>query len=107
MDWGMHVISRKPFRDAGRAYPNDADAIERTCKVLRNGEFSTPQALRRFFPSLDNFRYRDKWWVLDIGGNNLRLIAFIDFRDQKVFVKHIVNHPEYDRLCQRYRKRSE
>ena len=29
---------------------------------------------------LDNFKYRDKWWVLDIGGNNLRLLAFMSKR---------------------------
>ena len=100
----MHVISRKPFNDAAKAYPNDAEAIDRTYRVLRSGDFDTPQALRQVFPSLDNFRYKDKWWVLDIGGNNLRLIAFIEFRDNRMYVKHITTHTEYDKLCKRYRK---
>ncbi|EPC02684.1 cytoplasmic protein [Litchfieldella anticariensis FP35 = DSM 16096] len=100
----MHVISRKPFNDATRAYPNDAEAIIRTYRILKAGSFETPDALRRVFPSLDNFRYRDKWWVIDIGGNNLRLMAFIEFRDQRMYVKHIVTHAEYDRLCKRYAK---
>jgi mRNA interferase HigB len=100
----VHVISRKPFNDAVGAYPNDAEAITRTYKVLRNGKFTTPDQLRKFFPSLDNFKYRDKWWVLDIGGNNLRLIAFIEFSDQRMFVKHIVTHKAYDKLCKRYRR---
>ena len=103
----MHVISRKPFLDAARAYPNDADAIDRTYRVLRNGEFATPDQLRNVFLSLDNFKYRDKWWVLDIGGNNLRLIAFIEFRDKRMYVRHIVPHAEYDRLCRHYRKHAE
>lgn len=103
----MHVISRKPFLDAAKAHPNDADAIDRTYRVLRNGLFATPDQLRNVFPSLDNFKYRDKWWVLDIGGNNLRLIAFIEFRDQRMYVRHIVPHAEYDRLCRHYRKHAE
>jgi len=45
--------------------------------------------------------------VLDIGGNNLRLLAFIEFRDDRLFVKHIVPHAEYDKLCRRYRKEAE
>jgi mRNA interferase HigB len=100
----MHVISRKPFADAARAYPNDAVAIARTYKVLRSGNFSTPEQLKLCFPTLDNFKHRDKWWVLDIGGNNLRLIAFVEFLDQRVYVKHIVPHAEYDKLCKHYRK---
>lgn len=103
----MHVISRKPFNDAAKAFPNDADAIVRTYRVLRAGNFETPEALRSVFATLDNFRYRDKWWVIDIGGNNLRLIAFIEFRDQRMYVKHIATHAEYDKLCKRYAKEAD
>ena len=102
----MHVISRKPFNDATKAYPNDAGAIEALYKTLRNGTFTTPDQLQAMYPSLDNFKYKDKWWVIDIGGNNLRLIAFIEFRDNRMYVKHIVNHAEYDKLCRRYAKES-
>jgi mRNA interferase HigB len=35
-----------------------------------------------------------------IGGNNFRLIAFIEFRDNRVYVKHIVTHAEYDKRLQ-------
>lgn len=99
----MHVISKKPFIDAARLYPNDADALERTYKVLLSGHFDTPAELKRVFPSLDNFKYRDKWWVLDVGGNNLRMLMFIEFRDDRLYVKQIVPHAEYDKLCKRYR----
>lgn len=98
----MHVISRKPFNDAVTRYPRDAEAIGRVYRLLRKGNFATPDELRQVFPSLDNFKYKDKWWVIDIGGNNLRLIAFIAFRDNRMYVKHIVTHAEYDKLCRRY-----
>lgn len=75
--------------------------------LLRKGDFNTPDQLRAAFLSLDNFKYRDKWWVLDIGGNNLRLIAFIQFRDKRMYVKHIVSHAEYDALTKTYRETKE
>ncbi len=100
----MHVISRRPFSNAARLYRNDAAAIDRVYKVLRSGNFRNPGELRKIFPSLDNFKYKDKWWVIDIGGNNLRLLAFIEFRDNRMYVKHIVTHREYDRLCTLYAK---
>lgn len=67
-------------------------------KILKCSIFTTPDEMRKVFKTLDNFKYRDKWWVIDIAGNHLRLIAFISFRINKVFVKHIVTHAEYDRL---------
>ncbi len=100
----MHVISRKPFNNASKKYPNDASAIEATYKSLKNGDFSTPEDLKRLFPSLDNFKYKDKWWVIDIGGNNLRLMTFIEFKHSRMYVKHIVTHSEYDKLCKKYAK---
>ena len=102
----MHVISRKPFNDAALRYPNDAAAIEALYKTLRNGHFSDPLEMKNTYPSLDNFKYKDKWYVIDIGGNNLRLLAFIEFRDNRMFVKHIVSHAEYDKLCTKYAKES-
>ena len=62
--------------------------------------------LKSIFPSLDNFKYKDKWWVINIGGNNLRLIAFIEFRDNRMYVRHITTHTEYDKLCDKYAKES-
>ena len=102
----MHVISRKPFSDAAKKYPNDAAAIDALYKSLKNHNFSNPLEMKNIYPSLDNFKYKDKWYVLDIGGNNLRLMTFIEFRDNRMFVKHIVPHAEYDKLCAKYAKES-
>ncbi len=103
----MHVITKRPFSQAAEKYPNDRQALLMAYKVLRNNQFNNPEELRRVFPSLDNFKYRKKWWVIDIGGNNLRMIAFIQFVNKRIYVKHIVNHTEYDKLTQYYRKHKE
>lgn len=103
----MHVISRKPFNDAILKYPNHRASIENVYKVLRKGSFHTPEDLKKLFPSLDNFKYKKKWWIIDIAGNHLRLMAFVAFRDNRMYVKHIVTHAEYDRLCKKYLKEAE
>ncbi len=64
----MYIISCKPFRDAARQFPNSRIAIEDYYLVLRNGTFNTPDELRQVFPSLDNFKHRDRWWIIDNGG---------------------------------------
>lgn len=100
----MHVISKKPFVDASNKYPRYSKAIIQTYDLLRKVKCNSSQELKGYFNSLDNFTYKDKWYVIDISGNNIRLMAFIEFGAGKVFVKHIVNHPDYDKLCERYAK---
>jgi mRNA interferase HigB len=100
----VHVITKKTFAEAANKYPNNKEKIMDVYNVLRKGEFDTPDKMKAVFASLDNFKYKDKWWIIDIGGNNLRLIAAILFSSQKIFVKHIVTHSEYDKLCAKYRK---
>jgi len=102
----MHILTKRPFVDAAHRFPNQRETLLDLYRVLsRNSvRFNNPQEMRRLFPSLDNFIYKDKWWVLDVGGNHLRMIACIQFRQNRLFVKHIVTHAEYDRLCNRYRR---
>ena len=98
----MHVISKRPFVEASKAYPNQREALATLYRVLRKCEFGSPDEMRQLFPSLDNFKHKDKWWVLNVGGNNLRIIAFIQFRQKRMYIKHILTHAAYDRLCDQY-----
>ena len=102
----MHILTKRPFAEAAQRFPNQREALLDLYRVLsRNSvRFNNPEEMRQLFPSLDNFVYRDKWWVLDVGGNHLRMIACIQFRQNRLFVKHIVTHAEYNRLCERYRR---
>ncbi len=103
----MHVISRSPFNDAMIRFPDSAVALVDLLKLLEKGDFGSPDALKQHVRSLDNFKYRNKWWVIDVSGNKLRVITYIDFRLQKVFVKHVVTHAEYYKLTKYYREHKE
>ena len=60
------------------------------------------------YNALDYFHAKYPGQVIGIRQeNNLRLIAFIEFRDKRMYVRHIVPHAEYDRLCRHYRKHAE
>ncbi len=100
----MNVISKKRFNDAAQKYPNDREALLDMYRVLHRTDFQTPDELKAVFQSLDNFKYKDKWWVLDVGGNNLRVLAFIQFVNKRMYIKHIVNHADYDKLTKKYMK---
>jgi mRNA interferase HigB len=100
----MHVISKRRFNDAARKYPNEAAALENMFNTLERTVFKDPHELKKMYATADNFKYKDKWWVLDLGGNNLRVIMFIQFVGKRMYIKHIVNHSEYDKLTEKYRK---
>jgi len=103
----MNVLTKRIFNDAANKYPNDKAALMDMFKVLQKTDFSSPDELKKVFSSLDNFKYKDKWWVIDVGGNNLRMIAFIQFVNKRMYIKHIVNHSDYDKLTDKYRKTSD
>ncbi|PCH51963.1 MAG: cytoplasmic protein [Cellvibrionales bacterium] len=100
----MHIISKRPFIEAAKVYPNQRAALMDLYRVLRVSRFASPDEMRKVFASLDNFKYKDKWWVLNVAGNNLRVIAFIQFVQNRIYVKHILSHAEYDKLCKQYRR---
>ncbi len=103
----MHVISREPFDIAARQFPNHALALEDLYRTLKRDKFTSSDDLRGTFSSLDKMKYRDRWWVIDIGGNNLRVMFFADFERGKIFIKHITTHAEYDKLLDYYRRNKE
>ncbi|WP_084154431.1 type II toxin-antitoxin system HigB family toxin [Nitrincola lacisaponensis] len=71
------------------------------------GAYTSKSITNYWFPFLKPACYRDKWWVIDIGGHNLRMIAFIEFRDNRMYVKHVVSHAEHDKLTDKYRQTKE
>jgi len=99
----MHIISKRPFNDAAKNYSNDKAALLDLYKTLKKSSFKTPEEMKKVFKTLDNFKYRDKLYVLDVGGNNLRIIALIQFVNKRIYMKHIVTHADYDKLCKKYR----
>ena len=49
--------------------------------------------VRRDFPAADQVK---RLTVFNIGGNHYRLIARIEYEQQKVFIRAVLTHAEYD-----------
>jgi|GEM_PF-47131 len=99
----MHVVSRAPFDTATRQFPNQAVALDDLYRVLKKENYPSPDQMRKRFPSLDRMKYREKWWVIDVGGGHLRVMFFADFERGRIFIKHISTHAEYDKLTENQR----
>ncbi|MCL2893309.1 type II toxin-antitoxin system HigB family toxin [Brenneria tiliae] len=93
----MHLISMKTIVEASRRFPQYAEDLMKLGRVIEKGNFPTPDELKKVYPSLDNFKYLDKHYVINVAGNELRVIALIFFAGQKFYVREVMTHAEYDR----------
>ena len=90
----MHVISRKTLRTFWQKYPDSQTALTRWFKIVQKTDFTNFAELQATFPSADLV---GSLIVFNIGGNKYRLIASIHFNRQKVYIRHVLTHKEYDK----------
>lgn len=90
----MHIISRKALQQFWEKYPDSQNALRRWYKIVQQTDYVSFQELRQTFPSADSV---DDLIVFNIGGNKYRLITAIHFNRKKVYIRHVLTHPEYDK----------
>jgi len=90
----MHIISRKRLREFWEDYPDSETSLQRWYRIVSRTSFASLQELRHVFPSADQV---GDLVVFNIGGNKYRLIASVHFNRQKVYVRRVLTHAEYDR----------
>ncbi|MEM9117438.1 MAG: type II toxin-antitoxin system HigB family toxin [Cyanobacteria bacterium P01_F01_bin.56] len=90
----MHIISRKSIRDFWDRYPDSQAPLTRWFKIVHKSEFKNFAQLRCAFPSADKV---GDLVVFNVGGNKYRLIASIHFNRQKLYVRYVLTHTDYDK----------
>ena len=90
----MHVIAKPTLVDVWRIHPDAQSPLEAWHQIMEAGEFTDFNALRATFASSD---YVKGLTVFNIGGNKYRLIASIHYNRQKVYIRHVLTHADYDR----------
>ena len=96
----MDILTPSRFDEARVLYPNDKAGLDRclrSLKMARPGQFADLQKLFGIH-GVDLFKPRAaaNWVVIDVGGNNLRVIGGVNYVRQKFYVKHVFTHAEYD-----------
>jgi len=89
----MHVISRKRLNEIAENQQNSNTSLARWYGLMKRGRFASFAELREVFPSADQV---GKLTVFDIGGNKVRLVAAIHYNRQKIYVRAVLTHSEYD-----------
>jgi mRNA interferase HigB len=89
----MHIISKKKLREFWDRHPRARSPLETWYQIAKRAEWDNFAEVRAAFSATDIV---GTFVVFDIGGNKYRLIAVIHFNRQKVFVRHVLTHAEYD-----------
>ncbi len=90
----MHVISKKKILEATVLFPESASALEGWYRVISKNTFKNHAELKKTFGTVDKV---NNLYVFNIGGNKIRLISSIHFNRQRIYIRHVLNHKDYDK----------
>jgi len=89
----MHVISRKRLNEFAENQPDSKTSLARWYGLMKRGRFANFAEIREMSPSADQV---GKLTVFNLSGNKIRLITANHYNRQKVYVRSVLTHAEYD-----------
>jgi len=89
----MHIISKRTLRDFGLRHPRALAPLLAWHTLMQHCHAHSFAELKLTFGSAD---WVAGFVVFDIGGNKYRLVADVIFPAQRVYIKHVFTHREYD-----------
>ncbi len=92
----MHVITRKRLREFWERHPRAERPLRDWYTVVSHAAWRSTHEVRAAFGSADFVA--DNRVIFDLGGNKFRLVAIVAYRSQRVFVRFVGTHAEYDRI---------
>ena len=90
----MRIISNSALRAFASKHPEANEPLQGWRRVIEKNRFGSWAELKRAFNAIDKV---GELAVFDIGGNKYRLIAYIRFEKQIVYIKAVLTHREYDK----------
>jgi len=94
----LRIVTRRKLLEASRKHSGLADALESWYRIASGACWTSLQEVRLTYPQADGVAIGAKvFTVFHIRGNNFRLIVGINYRSQRVFIKHVLTHAEYDK----------
>jgi mRNA interferase HigB len=90
----VRIISERRVREFSEKYSDAALALANWMRAVRAAAWRTQAEVKAQFHDSD--LVGDKT-VFNIANNRYRLVAYLSFRAQILYIKHILTHREYDK----------
>ena len=91
------IISKKKFRDFIDAHPEHRFAkmiFHSWYKAASQGRWGSFSDVREAFGSADVV---GKFVAFNVGGNKYRIVAEVNHKHARIYLRHVLTHDEYDR----------
>ena len=89
----MHVISKKALTAFCEKHQTAETALNAWHQIMEASTFENFAQLKQTFSAVD---WVKPYVVFDIAGNHFRLICVFHFNKQRVYIRHVFTHSEYD-----------
>ena len=90
----MHITTRKRLNEFAQKHRDTQVLLERWYRLMKRGSFQSFADLRTEFPHADQV---GKLTIFNVSGNKARLIAAIHYNRQKVYIRAVLTHDEYNK----------
>ena len=90
----MRVISRRSLREFWEKHSTAKNSLLLWYDRITKSDLENFAQLRQLFPSADLV---GNLTVFNISGNNYRLITYIDYQAQIIFIRDVLIHADYDK----------
>ena len=90
----VHIISKKRLKEYAKSHASAKPGLEAWTRLAQVAQWTSLAEVHEVWASADLV---GQLTVFNIGGNHFRLIAKIDYRHGKIFIRDMLTHTEYDR----------
>lgn len=90
----MHVISRRKLLEFVKVHSEVALPLDSWYRVAKSAKWSNINEVRQVYPSADA---AGNFTIFNIKGNNYRLIVDIVYLTQRIYIKYVLTHADYDK----------
>lgn len=97
----MHIIAKKTLKEFWLTHPLVKLPLEVWYRLMSQSTFYNFNELKKAFNAVD---YVNPYTIFDVGGNKFRIITVIHYNRQKVYIRYVFTHSEYDRWNKKLRQ---
>lgn len=89
----VRVISQRPLKAFWKKHPDAETGLRHWIQAAEHASWKNFADVRHMFASAGQV---GRFTVFNVGGNKYRLVVVIHYNTGKIYVRHILTHPEYD-----------
>lgn len=90
----MHIISRKILREFCATHADAREALYDWYRVASKAQWKNLVDIQATYPKAEAV---SNFTVFNIKGNHYRLIVDIVYSTQRIYIKYVLTHSEYDK----------